>query len=292
MVASVKWIRDNDLPNPLEKLGMGMGFFRRFSDSFWKATGMELDLVYTDGEPWDSVAHRVRGSYCRELALNPANSELCRMCFLAACQKARADDGFHTVKCHADQSFSVRSFGEVEGARLLLLTGRVEESDHIRIAADITREGSASRYNKSPEGYQAALDLLDASLPYLRLRLQMDLLMAARELPPLVRRACRYVDEHFRENISVAGVAGALGVSEDYLSHSFSKHTGNPLGRYIAGVRTGHSMCLLREGNHGIAEIAFESGFQSLSQFNRTFKSLQGVSPGEFRRTERAGSGE
>lgn len=262
---------------------MSMGFFRRYADSFWKSTGMELDLVCFDGEPWESVAQRVRGSFCREHALNPTNSELCRMCFHGACQAARADDGFHTVKCHAGQNFSVRSLGEVAGAGLLLLAGRVVETDDPENTKHKIRKGSTARHSQSPEGYQAALDLIDFSLPYLRLRLEMDLLLAARELPPLVRKACRYVDEHFKDNISVAGIAKALGASEDYLSHSFSKHTGNPLGRYIAGVRTGHAMYLLRENKYGIAEIAFETGFQSLSQFNRTFKNLRGMAPGEFR---------
>jgi AraC-like DNA-binding protein len=144
---------------------------------------------------------------------------------------------------------------------------------------------------KSRESYQGALDLIELSLPYLRLRLDVDLLLAARKFPPLVRKACHYVDDHFRENISVSAIATACGVSEDYLSHIFSTQTGNPLSRYIAAARTGHAMYLLREEKLGIAEIAFEVGFQSLSQFNRTFRSLQGMAPSEFRRQEREGAG-
>jgi AraC-like DNA-binding protein len=45
-------------------------------------------------------------------------------------------------------------------------------------------------------------------------------------------------------------------------------------------------MYLLREEQPTITEIAFEVGFQSLSQFNRTFRALTGMAPGEFRRKE------
>lgn len=280
----MNWMRDDGLPNPLDKLGMGLGFFRRYADSFRRATGMEMDLVYADGEPWESVAGRVKGGFCRKSALDPEDASLCQQCLSNACRRAQKCDDFHTAICHAGQRFSVLSLGEIAGAGVLLLIGRVLVVDSEETVGDLTDK---ERRVKSMEGYQGALDLLEFSIPYLRVRLAADLLLAAREFPPLVRNACHYVDAHFRENINLPTVADACGVSEDYLSHSFSKHTGNPLHRYIAAVRTGHAMYLLREGKHDIAEIAFEIGFQSLSQFNRTFRALQGMAPGEFRRQER-----
>ncbi len=283
----VEWIRQDGLPNPLDKLGVSLGFFRRFADSFWKATGMEVDLVYADGEPWESVARRVKGPFCRKLALNPSYAGLCSECFLGACQVAQLKNAFHTVSCHAGQNFSVRSLGQIGGAGVLILTGRVVTTDHEEIAEDFTGTGPESPHIKTEESYQSALQLIDLSLPFLRLRLDIDLLLASRELPPLVRKACHYVDEHFRENISVAS---ECGVSTNYLSHSFTKQTGNPLSRYISAVRIGHAMFLLQEAKPAISEIAFEVGFQSLSQFNRTFRALRGMAPGEFCRQER-GSG-
>lgn len=282
----VKWIRDSKLPNPLGKLGMNFGFFQRYAETFWNATGMELDIVYDGGEPWESVAQRIRGSFCRDVALHPGNAELCRKCFLEACRKARSSDHFITMQCHAGQKFSVLLLGELEGAQLLLLAGRAKDADSREYDADSSNKSRSSPRTKSTVEYQSALDLIYLSLPYLRIKLEMDLLLAVREFPPLVRMACQYVDEHFRESITVASVAAACGVSEDYLSHLFSKHAGHPLSRYIVGVRIGHAIYLLREEKSGIAEIAFEVGFQSLSQFNRSFKALQKMTPGEFRRRE------
>lgn len=274
----MNWVRNDGQPNPLDRLGMGKGFFRRFADSFWKATGMELDLVYADGEPWNSVAGRVKSPTCREHALSGEEAGLCEECFQSACRVAVLQSKFHTASCFAGRSFSVCPLDEFDGSGVLLLTGRVRK----------TAEGSSG--TKSEIGYQGALDLIELFLPYLRVCLHMDLLLSARDLPKVVRDACGYVDNHFADKISVADVAAACEVSEDYLSHSFSKQTGNRLSAYIAAVRIGHTMYLLRDQNLGIAEIAFEVGFQSLSQFNRTFRKLRGMTPSEFRKLEGDGA--
>lgn len=271
---------------PVERLGMGLGFFRSYADSFWRATGMELDLVHADGEPWNAVAKRVRGEFCRDRALRSADAGLCGACFRNACRAALTGGDFHTASCHAGQSFSVCPLGEINGAGVLLLTGRVLEAE---TTGATFADGGELPPRKSPSAYRGALDLIKLSLPYLKLRLDVDLLSAAREYSPTVRNACHYVDTNFREKIAVPEVAAACGVSADHLSRLFSKQTDNTLGRYISAVRIGHAMYLLRDARPGIAEIAYEVGFQSLSQFNRTFLALRGMSPGEFRKTERAG---
>ncbi len=274
----MSWVRYDEQANPLDWLGMGLGFFRHYADSFWKATGMELDLVYADGEPWNSVAGRVKSPSCREHTLDAQEAGLCEQCFRDACRVALRQQKFHTVTCFAGRSFSVCPLDEFDGAGILLLTGRVQKND----------AGGAGAI--STMAYQGSLDLIELFLPYLRLRLHMELLLSARDFPKVVRDACRYIDENFANKITVAGVAAACGVSEDYLSHSFSKQTGNRLSRYVAAVRIGHAMCLLKNENLGIAEIAFEVGFQSLSQFNRSFRKLSGINPSEFRKHERGGA--
>ena len=52
---------------------------------------------------------------------------------------------------------------------------------------------------------------------------------------------------------------------------------------YIARLRFAKACLLLQNPNLRISEIAFEVGFQSLSQFNRVFKKLSGQSPTEYR---------
>jgi transcriptional regulator GlxA family with amidase domain len=56
---------------------------------------------------------------------------------------------------------------------------------------------------------------------------------------------------------------------------------------YVARTRFEKAAALLREGNLRVSEIAFATGFQSLSQFNRVFKKSSGKSPTEYRAAAR-----
>jgi AraC-like DNA-binding protein len=56
---------------------------------------------------------------------------------------------------------------------------------------------------------------------------------------------------------------------------------------YVARTRFEKAAALLREGDLRVSEIAFATGFQSLSQFNRVFKKSSGKSPTEYRAAAR-----
>ena len=109
-------------------------------------------------------------------------------------------------------------------------------------------------------------------------------MLFGRSLSPQVLEACRFVDKHYMEKLSLGTIAAACKLSEDHLSHIFSKQTGHPLVRYIRAVRVGHAMFLLSETKQDITEICFEVGFQSISQFNRAFRAMRGMSPTQFRK--------
>jgi AraC-like DNA-binding protein len=67
------------------------------------------------------------------------------------------------------------------------------------------------------------------------------------------------------------------------LSEKFKHVTGINFVDYVARTRFDKARELLADGDLRVSEIAFEVGFQSLSQFNRVFKKLSGKSPTEFR---------
>jgi AraC-like DNA-binding protein len=85
------------------------------------------------------------------------------------------------------------------------------------------------------------------------------------------------------EELSLARVADFVTISPNYLSEEFKRVTGSKFVDYIARTRVEKACELLSISNLRISEIAFEVGFQSLSQFNRTFKRLSGKSPTEHR---------
>ncbi len=101
--------------------------------------------------------------------------------------------------------------------------------------------------------------------------------------PAKIRKARSYIDEHLEEELSLTKVARFAGLNPNHLSASFKKVTGIKFVDYIARRRFVRACQLLPNRQLRISEIAFEVGFQSLSQFNRVFKKVSGKSPSEYR---------
>ncbi len=101
--------------------------------------------------------------------------------------------------------------------------------------------------------------------------------------PVEIWKARKFIEEHSSEELSLARVGQAVNISGNYLSEKFKNVTGVNFVEYIARVRFETACDLLENVDRRISEIAFAVGFQSLSQFNRTFKRLSGRSPSAFR---------
>lgn len=103
----------------------------------------------------------------------------------------------------------------------------------------------------------------------------------------LQRKLLLYINEHFKEEISVESAASALGYSAQYLSESFRAcfHVG--VGHYINTIRLKNAIALLRERKKSITECAMESGFGSMRTFYRVFEAEMGCTPREYLRREK-----
>ena len=101
--------------------------------------------------------------------------------------------------------------------------------------------------------------------------------------PAKIWKARCYIQEHSEEELSLTTVARFVKISPNHLSEKFKEVTGVKFVDYIARLRFAKACLLLQNPHLRISEIAFEVGFQSLSQFNRVFKKLSGQSPTEYR---------
>lgn len=108
---------------------------------------------------------------------------------------------------------------------------------------------------------------------------------------PRVSRECdlvrRYIDNHFKENLTLDQLAEMAHISKYYLSHAFQKEfQTSPIG-YLNARRIQESRFLLRETDLTLSQIAQILGFSSLSYFSQCFRRTEGVSPMEFRKRSR-----
>lgn len=91
-----------------------------------------------------------------------------------------------------------------------------------------------------------------------------------------------YLKENFKKKISLEMVSKKVDISRFYLCKLFLKETGVNLLDYLNGLRLEHAKLQLHDGSRKIADIAIESGFQSVPHFNQVFKKRIGVSPKQY----------
>ncbi|MCR5823606.1 MAG: AraC family transcriptional regulator [Lachnospiraceae bacterium] len=93
-----------------------------------------------------------------------------------------------------------------------------------------------------------------------------------------------YIHAHFAEELSLEFLSQTFYISPYYLSHQFKAITGFNLVNYIQMTRIRNAQQMLLSGKAKITDISIACGFNSFSQFNRTFNKLVGKSPSDFKK--------
>lgn len=108
----------------------------------------------------------------------------------------------------------------------------------------------------------------------------------ANQDPDLLRRLLRAkdrMDAASHEAWPIQRLARVSHVSETHFARSFKMAFGIPPHRYLLTRRIERAMALLRDTEHSITEIAFQTGWDSLGTFGRTFRDITGESPSALR---------
>ncbi len=95
-----------------------------------------------------------------------------------------------------------------------------------------------------------------------------------------------YINENFKDDITLESIATSLGYSSNYISKHFRASFNVGIKQYITTVRLKNAVMLLRDQKSGVTECAFESGFSSVRSFYRAFSAEFGCSPREYLRRE------
>ena len=109
--------------------------------------------------------------------------------------------------------------------------------------------------------------------------------------PGLLRRllcAKDRMDAASHEAWPVSRLAGVSGVSEAHFARSFKQAFGVPPHRYLLTRRIERATALLRDTDLSITEVVFQTGWESLGTFGRTFRDITGESPRAIRARARA----
>ncbi len=99
-----------------------------------------------------------------------------------------------------------------------------------------------------------------------------------------IQSAMLFMHSHFRENPSMESVAEYAGFNKNYFSSLFHKVTGKTYKEYLNELKLEYARKLVLSGHLSISDICFVSGFNSLPNFLKAFKSYYGTSPGLMRK--------
>ncbi|HEX9569359.1 MAG TPA: helix-turn-helix domain-containing protein [Rhodospirillales bacterium] len=100
-----------------------------------------------------------------------------------------------------------------------------------------------------------------------------------------VKSICDYITENFRHDISAADIAIHANIHPKYAMSIFRQSTGMTLNEYVSLLRLSYAQAMLiNDDAANVLSIAMDSGFGSLSAFNKSFRKVTGRSPSDFRR--------
>lgn len=270
--------------------------FRDYESVFTKATGLPLTLRPL--EFWQLAHHgkKHENLFCALLAENPITLSVCLQAHENMIQHTGALP--HTVTCPfglSETAVPVKLGKQTIG---YLRIGQVlrhvpTESDATKASRQLERHGVrfTAELRKAwretplmlPDRYSAIVRLLTFFAEQLSALTNQIVLESQKAEPPLVQKAREYIAEHKTEPLSLSVVAKAAGASVFHFCKVFHKATGVKFTDYVARVRLEEARTQLLNPNRRVSEVAYDVGFQSLTQFNRMFKRVFGKSPSEFR---------
>ena len=102
-----------------------------------------------------------------------------------------------------------------------------------------------------------------------------------------VGRMCDFIAENFLYDIDSNDIAAAAEIHPKYAMSVFKKSTGMTVNEYVNLLRLSYAQAMLMRDDANVLRVAMESGFGSLSAFNKSFRKIAGMSPSDFRRGSR-----
>lgn len=277
-------------------------FYQTYRRAFTNATGLNLVLVPADEEiAVSGQGERFSNPFCS--ALN-RNEEGCRRCALEhRCLAGEVSDRAETRTCFAGLRETMIPVRAGNRTVALLSTGQIftkaaTKRTFAPVSSQLARIGFGQEDLKELEAawrgttemgleqYEGTVTLLAAFAIQLSDLLNRLLTEEANSEPQIVVKAKRFVNAHLEEKLSLDSVSSHVGVSPFYFCKLFKQATDMTLTEYVNRRRVEWAKRKLINPNARVTEVAFDVGFQSVSQFNRSFLKYVGVSPTRFRGSE------
>jgi AraC-like DNA-binding protein len=271
----------------------------KYEHVFLNATGLPVQLVPGSEADWPFPVQSKENLFCSLMAQFPGSCVACRQahmelrrqvtdsltpqvvsCFAGLTEFAVpiVVSGEHVATLLGGQIF-LRDPTQAQFARLAerLRTWKIQPVlQRVEMAFFQTRVTSQKQF-------QASVRLLTIFAKFLAEDVNRNLLAAHDHEGPCINVAKDFILGHASEPLHLSDVAEHVHISTNYFSKFFKKTTGIGFSEFLARARVENAKNKLANPVLPINEVADQTGFGSLSQFNRAFHRYVGCSPREYR---------
>jgi len=181
-----------------------------------------------------------------------------------------------------------------ESPELWFMTDRrahVSLADNSRLARDIS-QSMATIVEETGQDRAAVRTIVEAALRIILINIwraqaaQQDGARTGSSTQRFLGQFNNLIEVHFRERWSIGRYASALGITTDRLNDICKRGRGRTPRQMIASRVGVEARLLLESSFHSLDQIASQLGFPSTAQFNRFFKSVHDIPPGQYRRQQ------
>jgi AraC-like DNA-binding protein/ligand-binding sensor protein len=271
--------------------------WREYERAFADATGLPLGLRPVETFQFPLAGHKNENPFCALLAQTNKSCSACLQMQQEIAEAAKVEA--RTLRCFAGLCDTAIPVRVGENLIAFLQTGQVflhppSQGGFKKVSHQLLEWGREIDVNRIEEAYfqtrviskrqyESIVRLLVIFSQHLAALSNQLMVREETAEVPMIARARSYIAEHQGEELSLKEVARAVNTSAFYFCKMFKQATGLTFTDYLARVRVEKVKNLLLNPHKRISEAAFEAGFQSLSQFNRVFKKIEGMSPSDFR---------
>jgi AraC-like DNA-binding protein len=181
---------------------------------------------------------------------------------------------------------AIKVFPEFKCVELLLDASRwgVLFTPETGVAAEpVMREMLGAKGMRRLTLFLALFDLLVQSVAPVKLASAAYCADPARYAESRINHVLSYIGKNLSQELRETELAELVGQSVSAFSRYFRRHTGVPFVQYVNRLRINLACQLLMSGELNITDICYQVGFNNLSNFNRQFLSLKGMSPSRWR---------
>ena len=271
--------------------------YRDYEKAFREATGLPITLRPIEAFDLPHHGDPKESPFCALMAQSNHSCAACLQMQKRVEEEARLQP--KTLKCFAGLCDSAVPVRVGDNLIAFLQTGQIlmnapRKTEFARATRQLLQWGTEVDVKQLEEAYfqtrvvtkkqyESILRLLTIFAQHLSTLSNQLMVQGAAGDAPGIAKARAFIAEHYADELSLTAIARVVNMSTFYFCKTFKKATGMTFTDYLARVRVEKVKNLLLNPQTRVSEAAYAAGFQSLSQFNRTFRRIAGESPTVYR---------